>query len=292
MTAFFDGMHRLARRRHFLALTLLLGAAAVLPLGATAAPTYTFGVVPQFEQRKLFAIWKPVVDELAKRSGLDIKLVVTLSVPEFEAALEAGTFDFVYANPYHILKVRDSQGYIPLVRDEEPLRGILVVRKDSPLKSVKELDGKTIAVPSPNALGASLLLRSELERLHGVHLQMLNVKTHSSVYLHVLNGLTEAGGGVQKTLGEQAPTIQSQLRVLYTTHDIPSHPVAAHPRIPAESRERIRKALLDLGATPAGKVLLDEIPMPRPVPSALDDYLPMRTWGLDKYWITERKSAP
>ena len=51
---------------------------------AAATNTYTFAVVPQFEQRKLFAIWKPIVDEVAQRSGLSLKLVATLSVPEFE----------------------------------------------------------------------------------------------------------------------------------------------------------------------------------------------------------------
>lgn len=280
---------RAGRRRCLRDLLALAAAGLAAPLRVEAGSTYTFGVVPQFEQRKLFAIWKPVVDELARRTGLDIKLEVTLSVPAFEAAVEAGSFDFVYANPYHILKVRDSQGYIPLVRDEEPLRGIIVVRKDSLLKSVKELDGKTLAVPSPNALGASLLVRAELERLHNVRVQMLNVKTHSSVYLHVLNGLTEAGGGVQKTLAEQAPAIQAQLRVLYTTRDMPSHPVAAHPRVLPAVRDSLRQALLAISASPAGKALLDNIPMPQPVASSLDDYLPMRQWGLEKYWIAERK---
>jgi len=284
-----DHTYRPGRRRclHLLAALATIRLTGAHP--AAAGTTYTFGVVPQFEQRKLFAIWKPLVDELARRTGLDLKLVVTLSVPEFEAAVEAGSFDFVYANPYHILKVRDSQGYVPLVRDEEALRGIIVVRQDSPLKSVKELDGKTLAVPSPNAVGASLLVRAELERLYGVRMQMLNVKTHSSVYLHVLNGLTEAGGGVQKTLAEQAPAIQAQLRVLYTTRDMPSHPVAAHPRVPLAVRDAVRQALLAIGASPTGKALLDDIPMPRPVATSIDDYLPMRQWGLEKYWIAERK---
>lgn len=288
MNPLHDHSHRPGRRRCLHALAALAAGVAA-PLAAFAGSTYTFGVVPQFEQRKLFAVWKPVVDELARRTGLDIRLEVTLSVPEFEAAVEAGSFDFIYANPFHILKVRESQGYIPLVRDEEPLRGIIVVRKDSPLKSVKELDGKTLAVPSPNAVGASLLARADLERLYGVRVQMLNVKTHSSVYLHVLNGLTEVGGGVQKTFAEQAPAIQAQLRVLYTTRDMPSHPVAAHPRVPAAVRDALRQALLAIGASPAGKALLEDIPMPRPVTTSLDDYLPMRQWGLEKYWIAERK---
>lgn len=250
-----------------------------------AAESYTFAVVPQFEQRKLFRIWKPVVDELAKRSGLELKLVATLSVPEFEQQLRDGSSDFVYANPYHILRESTHQGYIPLVRDAEPLRGILVVRKDSPLRTLSDLQGKTLAMPSPNAVGASLLLRADLERLHHVRMAPLYVKTHSSVYLHVANSLADGGGGVEKTLEEQDQPVRDALRVLYTTRELPSHPVAAHPRVPKEARDKLRRALLDLAATPAGQALLAEVPMKRAVAADIGDYAPMRQWGLDAYWV-------
>ena len=178
-------MHRAYRKFMF----FLAGLGACLALPAFAGETYTLGVVPQFEPRKLFATWKPIVDELQQRTGLTIRLAAALTVPEFENELEKGSFDFVYANPYHILRVRKSQGYLPLVRDAQPLRGILVIRRDSPIREVKELNGKTLAIPSANALGASLLIQADLERLYGVKMNLSNVRTHSSVYLNVINGL-------------------------------------------------------------------------------------------------------
>lgn len=253
------------------------------------AEDFSLGVVPQFEPRKMFAIWQPIVAELEKRTGDRFSLSVTLTVPEFEREIERGSFDFIYGNPYHILRVYPKQGYLPLVRDRVPLRGILVVRKDSPLREPKDLDGKTLAVPSPNALGASLLLRADLEHLFGVRMQMVNARTHSSAYLNALNGITDAGGGVEKTLAEQDDPVRNALRVIYTTREMPSHPVAAHPRVNAAARERARRALLELAATPAGKALLDEVPMAAPVATSIDDYLTMRAWGLERYWIEERK---
>lgn len=271
--------------------TLLALALVFLAIAAPAraSTSITLGVVPQFEQRKLFATWKPIVDELSQRTGLEVKLAVTLTVQEFEQELEKGSFDFVYANPYHILKVSTSQGYIPLVRDREPLHGILVVRRDSPLRKVEELAGKTLAVPSPNALGASLLIQADLQHVFKTQMSLLNVRTHSSVYLHVLNGLADAGGGVEKTLSEQDPSVRDALRVLYTTRPMPSHPIAAHPRIARQIREKMQKALLEMGNTPSGKGLLDDVPMPYPEKTTLDDYLPMRQWGLDTYWQGSRK---
>ncbi|HNH35553.1 MAG TPA: PhnD/SsuA/transferrin family substrate-binding protein, partial [Rhodocyclaceae bacterium] len=153
---------------------------AILAVAAArAAETYTLAVVPQYEQRKLHAIWKPIADEVAKRTGYEIRLVATLTVPDFERELGRGTYDFVYANPYHILRESGHQGYIPLVRDKVPLRGVLVVAKDSPVKELAELDGKVLAIPSFNAVGASLLIRADLERLYRVRMTPLNAKTHT-----------------------------------------------------------------------------------------------------------------
>lgn len=269
------------------ALWLALTATLALSFEAAAQTSYTFAVVPQFEQRKLFAIWKPIVDDLEKRSGLSLKLVATLTVPEYERGIARGAFDFVYANPYHILKVSTSQGYIPLVRDAAPLRGILVVRKDNPILDLEELHGKTVAFPSPNALGASLLMRADLARIYQVTLNPLYVKTHSSVYLHVVNGLASAGGGVEKTLQEQDAAIRDALKVVYTTRDMPSHPIAAHPRVPKADREKMRTALLEMGAAKEGHEWLAKVPMQKITSASLDDYIAMRTWGLETLWVEE-----
>ena len=59
---------------------------------ANAEDGYTFAVAPQYEQRKLFAIWQPVVDELSRRTGYKLKLAATLTVPEFESELAKGRF--------------------------------------------------------------------------------------------------------------------------------------------------------------------------------------------------------
>jgi phosphonate transport system substrate-binding protein len=268
-----------------LSVELLCLIAMGLSSAAHAVETYTFAVVPQFEQRKLFAIWTPIVSELSRQTGLDLKLIATLNVPEFEKELTKGSFDFVYANPFHVLREAHRQGYIPLVRDKAPLRGILVVRKDSAIKSPTELDGKTLAIPSFNALGASLLMRADLEHLFGAKPKPLNVKTHSSVYLYVANGLVAAGGGVEKTLQEQDQAIRDQLRILYTTREMPSHPVAAHPRIPAAVRDKVQRAFLELAATENGRKLLGEVPMKEAVSTSMADYRAMNGWGLEAYWV-------
>ncbi len=268
---------------------LLLTLALLTPIFAMAqAPTYVFGVVPQFEQRKLFSIWKPLLDELEQRTGLHFDLSGSPKIPAFEHRFLHGDFDFAYMNPYHVLKAADTQGYLPLVRDgEHMLYGLLVVHRDSPVTSVEALQGQILAFPAPNALGASLLVRADLQRVFNVQVIPRYVQTHSSVYLHVAQGLVAAGGGVEQTLAAQPAAVRDKLRVVYRTRGIAPHPVVAHPRVPKEHRERVRAAWLDLSSTPQGQAMMSRIPMSAPINASLDDYEALREWGLDEFWEHE-----
>lgn len=267
---------------------VLLCMACLSPVKLTdAAEIYTLAITPQFEYRKLFEIWKPIVAELEKRTGLSFKLITNLSLDEYEQKVRKGKPDFIYANPYLIVKENKSQGYLPLVRDRMPIRGIVVVRKDSPIRQVSELSGKSVAFPSPNALGAGLLLRADLDQIFHIKVDPLYAKSHTSAYMHVLNGLSDAGGGVEKTLQEQEKPIRDALRVIYTTREAPSLPVAAHPRIPVKIRKKVRRAFLDMATTTEGLKLLAKVPMKQPVSASLAEYLAMRTWNLDAYWVKE-----
>lgn len=272
------------QRRFGILATLLLCCLAFLPPTPALAGEYTLGVVPQFPTRKMFSTWQPIVEELERRTGERITLGVPLTISDFERELERGKYDFVYAKPYHITRKLGKDGYQPLVRDKTPIRGLVVVPRNSPIKEPRDLNGKTLAVPSPNATGASMLVRAELASLYRVTMTLSEVRTHSAVYMNVAAGLVDAGGGVTKTFEEQDKTLRDKLRIVYTTREIPSHPVAAHSRVPAQVREAIRQAILDMAGTGTGRELLGEIPMHHPVPASADEYQALKKWRLESYW--------
>ena len=254
--------------------------AAIVP---ARAGQYSLGIVPQFEQRKLYAIWKPIVEELERRTGLTFDLNTTLQVPDFEKEFLAGRFDFVYMNPYFVIKTAKTLGYVPLVRDREPVRGILVTRKDGPVRKIEDLAGTKVAFPTPNAPGGCMLMRAELKRSFGVAVDPLYVKTASNVYLHVVKGLAVAGGVPDKTFGVQDAAVRDLLQVLHTTQPLPPHPVAAHPRVGSADREKVRTALLAMAADPVGRELLAKVPIKDAVPASLEEYRAMAELGLDEF---------
>jgi phosphonate transport system substrate-binding protein len=130
-------------------------------------------------------------------------------------------------------------------------------------------------------------MRADLSNLFHISFDPMYVTSHGSVYLHVVKGLAVAGGGVEKTLHEQESAIKDALKVIYTTRPMPSHPVAAHPRVSSPDAEKVRRAFIEMEASPAGRALLAKIPMNHPISAALRDYAPMMKWGLDAFWVKE-----
>lgn len=247
---------------------------------------YSFGVVPQFEARRLSDIWAPILDELERRTGLNLTMVGSPRIPDFEQGFARGEFDFTYMNPYHSLIAFDTQGYEPLVRDgARQLFGVLVVEKDSDYKEVADLEGKKIAFPAPNALGASLLMRADLSRQHGLNFVPDFVNTHSSAYLNVLLGEAEAAGGVMATFNALDPAIRDRLRIVYETTRMPPHPVVVHPRVPVEDAEKVRQAFIDMSASPEGRELLAQIPMLEAVRTDSGEYQVLRDLGLEDFYV-------
>lgn len=265
-------------------IALLLGILAALP--AVAADRLRVGVVPQFDLRRIDSVWTPLLERLSRQAGLDFQLDIPPNIPAFEKSLMAGEYDLAYMNPYHAVVANKRQGYVPLLRDHgEDLYGLIVVAKDSPITSVAMLDGKVVAFPSPNAMGAALVPRAEFARKFKIAVTEKYVKSHSSAYLSVVLGEADAGGGILATYALLEPSVRDRLRILYETEHFPPHPLSAHPRLPAALREQITEAFLALAATPEGAPLVREIPMKQPGPTRYEDYAALARLGLDAFYV-------
>lgn len=253
--------------------------------GKSAQDGYSVGIVPQFTSEQITQIWTPVLEELAKRSDVKLYFAPSRTTRFFEINLESASFDFVYANPYQGLIAYKKQGYIPIVRDRLPLSGVLVVHKDSPYKKVSDLAGKIIAFPSPNALGASLLVRADLDAVHRINFTPQYTSSHTSAYQSTLHKQSAATGGIEATFGLLSEDDKENLRVLYRTRETVSHPFMAHPRVPDSVRLKVQNAWLAMSADPAWNQQLAKIPFDRLVKSKIDDYKILDSMNLKKFYI-------
>lgn len=220
------------------------------------AETFTFGVVPQQSATKLVKVWRPFLSHLSAQTGVEFQFATATDIPTFEKRLLAGEYDFAYMNPYHFTFFNEHRGYTALAhRADKRIQGLLVVRADSAITELSQLEGQEVAFPSPAAFAASLLPRAELAKL-GISITPRYVSSHDSVYLGVQREFFLAGGGIGRTFSNSTDEVKRQLKVLWTTAEYTPHAFANHPRVDSDLAKRVSMALENMANTAAGKVAL------------------------------------
>jgi len=281
----------------FFALVRLLWLALFsLALSALAQPAteaargLTVAVVPQFTALQIHKDWTPFLERVSRDSGVTLILKSYQSIPAFEADLLKGVPDLAFMNPYHEVMAKRAAGYLPLVRDSKSLTGILLVRRDSQVRALKDLAGGKLAFPSPNAFGASLYMRALLAEQERVKIEPIYVKTHSNVFRQVILGEAVAGGTVNGAFSREPAAVTEQVRVIFETPGVAPHPLAAHPRVAEAKRTAITTAILKLREDATVASLLKAVQMAEPVYADYDrDYRPLERLKLENYLVVEKE---
>jgi len=248
-----------------------------------ASRTIIFGVVPQQAASTLARLWSPVLTELSQNANFNLRFATAPDIPTFEKRLASGEYDVAYMNPYHYTVFHETPGYQALVKQKgKKIKGIIVVRKDSPIRSIDELNNKDIAFPAPAAFAASVLPRANL-KVKGLENQINYVGSHDSVHLAVAQGLADAGGGVKRTFKTMDRATTSQLRVLWETPGYTPHAIAVHPRIPADIAEELRQGFVELSSSSQGAEVLNVLGLKSFETAKNSDWDDVRSLGLGTF---------
>jgi phosphonate transport system substrate-binding protein len=216
--------------------------------------TLSVGIVPQQTATRTMRLWSELIGEVARRSGYQLEIKPAHDIPAFEQHLSAGEYDLAYMNPYEYTVYHRAAGYQAFVREEGQLQALIVVRRDSPMQKLSDLQGRTFAVV-PGAFGATMIPLAHLHR-KGIAVKPRFVDSHEAAYLAVIRGEYPAGGGVRRTFEQMVPEMRSELRVLWAAQPVTPHAFAVHPRVPRAVVERLQRVLVDLKRDAAGQRLL------------------------------------
>jgi phosphonate transport system substrate-binding protein len=246
------------------------------------AEPISFGVTPLKPASRLAEEWGPLIEEIGRRAGVELAFRTAHNVPAFGERLALGEYDIAYMNPYQYSVYSAKPGYRAFAREQgRPLVGVIIVRKDSPYRQLKDLTGQTVIFPTPLAFAASMLTQAEM-RHQGVDIKARYVQSHDSVLQGVAVGGFAAGGTIAKMLESDEPGLAGSLRVLAKTDEYLPHPFAAHPRVPRQTLRKLRAAFLSLNNDDTGRRLLEKIAF-KAMENANDkDYNDVRRLDMDK----------
>ena len=220
----------------------------IFAITSLLAKSLIFGVVPQQSPQKLYRVWSPFINYLSKEIGIKVIFKTEKSIPEFEKKLYSGYYDIAYSNPYHYTLVHKYQNHMALVRFNKKIVGILVARKDSNINSLNNIKNKEFLFPAPKAFAATILTKYEVLKKTGFDIEKSKkfryVNSHDSVYLGIVRGVGDVGGGIIRTFNRFKN--KNGLKIIYKTDPYPSHPISVRADLDKNLIEKIKQVLLNM----------------------------------------------
>lgn len=240
-----------------------LGLAGLWPVVASAELVFavsegTSGGGASITDAQMATKYKPLVDVMEKVLKDTVRVRYVRDFAALEAGMRNVSFDLVIARPsdYPARGVRDY-GYSAVTTTRPDGHCLIVVRKDTPFKSLDELAGKSLILPEESAYMTKFCLaelRDRGMRLGKVHY----VREQAAIPFALANHLAVVGGvasysGVARRLDAEG------LRVLVESRPQPFLPLIAGRRVSAEQVQALRRALTELIQTEQGAAALGAI---------------------------------
>jgi|GEM_PF-1136575 len=233
------------------------------------AREFSLGVTYIDEPVSAFKRWEPLGGYISKLLNANVK-VVPLDFAATVQWAETGKVQMLLTNPLAFLISKDKAQLLPVAIVVQKLKGemgdkygsAIIVKSDSPIKTVQELVGKNIGIASKFSLGGGLgglaLLEQEGVKVEQVVIKEL--KTQDNVVFAVLNGTVDVGivrTGLLEKLASERKINMGDLKVLHKiddtfpfVHSTPLWPewilAVRSSDINQQEKDQIKKGLLGL----------------------------------------------
>ena len=271
---------------------LLLAGMATLPVGPSAsnstairpvedpkALSLSFGVYQSDKATVMYRSFTPVLEALMasmeSRLGhpVDIKLTIFKSYEDGIESLANGDVDFVRFGPASYITTKARQPGIELIAMEtesgdKRFKGLVVVPKESPIRTLADLRGKRFAFGDPNSTIGRYLVQAELVKagITGKDLKDYQyLGRHDTVVKAVEIGDFDAGSVMQQTF--EKANAKGTLRVLASFDNV-TKPWVARKGMEKSTLDAIQAGLYSLKDPAAFK----ELKISGFVPTSDDEY--------------------
>lgn len=225
---------------------------------ASADRPLIFGVFPNLSAMQIVETYRPLAAALERQLRRRVLIYSARDFSTFAARTHAGEYDLVLTAPHLAWLARQEAGYRPLLKYAQPVRGLLVVKTDSPFADMAGLRGRIIATADPVAVTV-LALQAEMAAKglrHGIDYRTTDSVTHTNAAMQVSIGRADAAMLGLHPYNLMPSELRLQLRVLAETPPLSSLMYLTHPRLRDTEVQAIREALLDFAATAEGQAFM------------------------------------
>ncbi len=259
---------------------------AILAWGSLAHAQQVFRVttIPEEAATEQVRKFKPLAAYLEKKLGMKVEFTPVSDYPAAVEALVNKKVDLVWFGGFTYVQAQQRSGgkIVPIAQREEDTRfqSVFIAKTDSGIKTLADMKGKQVSFGSQSSTSGHLMPRSNL-LLAGIDPEkdfkrIAYSGAHDATIASVVSGKVDAAAldiTVWRKFVTEGKVNTKEVDVFFTTPPFYNYNWSVHADMPAELRNKVLKALLELDAsTPEGKEILQLNRATRYIPTSPDNY--------------------
>lgn len=260
--------------------------------------TLLIGLTPEHNIFKQVRRYEPLADYLSKKTGIRVQLKVLTYRGDVIDNFRSLKLDGAFFGSFSYVLARAKLGVVVLARPEgsdgtSSYHGVLFVRKDSGIRTVRQMKGKRLALVA-RATTAGYLFPLIFLKKAGVRSpetffrEVYYAGAHEGTIDDVLDRKADVGASkntVYDRFAAENPRIGRDLVILGTSDDVPENALALRQGIEDSVKRKLVDALIGMNADPEGAKVLKAFGARRFIVTSDADYAPViaytRELGID-----------
>ena len=240
---------------------LIMSLLAGLPDSVEAKEPISIAILPCFDIVRTFKKFYPLITYLEQRTGFEIRMAIQTDISEFELALRNGDVDFALQDPHtylHLAGLYDKDSLLGTLTPEGDTRrrGVIIVRRDSGIKEIADLRGKTVMFGPKQSItkwvAAKMLFEENGMNIDDDLQAYSNGKCCEDIAFYVYLEAVDAGAICSHFIEEYEEKQEglgidiNQIMVIGKTDFVPTRVFAARKTISSDIVDKFVSALLGL----------------------------------------------
>lgn len=232
---------------------------------ASAKDQLTIGLIPSEDSQAMIEASKQVLSTLESRLGMPVVPFVATDYNGIIEALRAGKLDVAYLGPFSYVlatSVANVEAFAVAVTrktGQSAYKSVIVARKDSGIRELADLKGRTFAFVDPSSASGHLFPKAGLEQAGFVPAQLFSrvifSGSHDASILAVENRKVDAAAVADRIFASAVSNglvKQDDFQVVWSSRPIPESPMVWRKDLDPALQQKVASALASIKDVPWG----------------------------------------